>query len=120
MANINKKALANLVQAKLTKEATETDKGRKITKVFANEAVDAVLDAIAESLQAGDNVKLVGFGNFELRERAGRTGRNPQTGEEMEISGRTAPAWKPAKSLKDSVKDVTPNEVASDDESDTE
>lgn len=118
MANINKAGLANLVQAKLTIEATEGDKGRKITKKFANEAVDAVLESIADVLKAGDNVKLVGFGNFELRERAGRTGRNPQTGDSMEIAGRTAPAFKPSKSLKESVKDVTPNEVASDDDSD--
>lgn len=112
MANVNKKALANMVQAILTKE------DRKVTKAFSLEAVDAVLDSIEAAMKNGDNVKLVGFGNFELRERAGRTGRNPQTGEALEISGRTAPAFKPAKALKESVKDVTPNEVASDEDSD--
>lgn len=113
---INKTALAVEVQKLLTVEATETDKGRKITKKFATEAVDAVLTAIENALKNGDNVKLVGFGNFELRERSGRTGRNPQTGESLEIAGRTAPAFKPSKALKDAVKDVVPNEASSEED----
>lgn len=119
MANINKKELAVMVQELLTIQPHEKDgkavEGRKITKKFAGEAVDAVITAIENALVNGDNVKLTSFGNFELRERSGRTGRNPQTGEALEIAGRTAPAFKPAKALKEAVKDVVPNEVASDD-----
>lgn len=66
--------------------------------------VDAVFDKITEALKNGDKVKLSGFGNFEVRERAARKGRNPQTGEEIEIPASKAPAFKPAKSLRDAVK----------------
>lgn len=63
-------------------------------------AVGAVLDAIASTLAAGDGVTLAGFGTFEVRERAARTGRNPQTGEALEIAATVAPAFKPAAALK--------------------
>lgn len=67
-------------------------------------AVDSVFDKITEALVNGDKVKLHGFGNFEVRERAARKGRNPQTGEEIEIPASKTPAFKPAKALKDAVK----------------
>ncbi|MGO0061898.1 HU family DNA-binding protein [Brevibacillus fluminis] len=76
----------------------------ELTKKDATKAVDAVLDAIADSLKAGDKVSLIGFGNFEVRERAARKGRNPQTGEEIEIASSKIPAFKPGKELKDVVK----------------
>ncbi|MGG4499065.1 HU family DNA-binding protein [Brevibacillus reuszeri] len=76
----------------------------ELTKKDATSAVDAVLDAIADALKAGDKVSLIGFGNFEVRERAARKGRNPQTGEEIEIAASKVPAFKPGKELKDSVK----------------
>ncbi|MGG3920382.1 HU family DNA-binding protein [Geobacillus thermodenitrificans] len=66
--------------------------------------VDDVFDKITEALKNGDKVKLSGFGNFEVRERAARKGRNPQTGEEIEIPASKVPAFKPAKSLRDAVK----------------
>lgn len=74
-----------------------------VTKKDAAAAIDAVFDSIAEALQQGDKVQLVGFGTFEVRERAARVGRNPQTGEEIEISARVVPAFRPGKMLKDVV-----------------
>ncbi|MGE5701500.1 MAG: HU family DNA-binding protein [Clostridia bacterium] len=76
----------------------------ELTKKDATKAVDAVLDAIADALKEGDKVQLIGFGNFEVRERAARKGRNPQTGEEIEIASSKIPAFKPGKQLKDSIK----------------
>ncbi|WP_139489178.1 HU family DNA-binding protein [Brevibacillus dissolubilis] len=76
----------------------------ELTKKDATKAVDAVLDAIAEALKDGEKVQLIGFGNFEVRERAARKGRNPQTGEEIEIASSKIPAFKPGKQLKDSIK----------------
>lgn len=79
-------------------ESTELPK-KDVTK-----AVDAVFEAISEALQKGDKVQLVGFGNFEVRERSARKGRNPQTGEEIEIPASKIPAFKPGKALKDGIK----------------
>jgi DNA-binding protein HU-beta len=79
-------------------EATELSK-KDVTKV-----VDAVFEAISTALQNGDKVQLVGFGNFEVRERSARKGRNPQTGEEIEIPASKIPAFKPGKALKDGIK----------------
>ncbi|HBI05175.1 MAG TPA: DNA-binding protein [Paenibacillaceae bacterium] len=72
-----------------------------LSKKDATKAVEAVFDAITEALQAGDKVQLIGFGNFEVRERAARKGRNPQTGEEIEIAASKVPAFKPGKALKE-------------------
>ncbi|MEH7084939.1 HU family DNA-binding protein [Neobacillus drentensis] len=69
----------------------------------ASKAVDAVFDTILEALKNGDKVQLIGFGNFEVRERAARTGRNPQTGEEIQIAAGKVPAFKAGKALKDAV-----------------
>jgi DNA-binding protein HU-beta len=74
-----------------------------LTKKDAAKAVDAVLGAVTETLSKGDKVQLVGFGNFEVRERAARTGRNPQTGKEIKIPATKVPAFKPGKALKESV-----------------
>ncbi|CAM2802316.1 HU family DNA-binding protein [Paenibacillus sediminis] len=79
-------------------EATELSK-KDVTK-----AVDAVFEAISTALQNGDKVQLVGFGNFEVRERSARKGRNPQTGEEIEIPASKIPAFKPGKALRDAIK----------------
>lgn len=75
-----------------------------LTKKDSTKAVDALFDSITEALRNGDKVQLIGFGNFEVRERAERTGRNPQTGEEMVIPATKVPAFKPGKALKDAVK----------------
>jgi len=74
-----------------------------LTKKDAARAVDAVFDSIMEALKAGDKVQIVGFGNFEVRDRKPRKGRNPQTGEEIEIPGGKVPAFKPGKGLKEAI-----------------
>lgn len=74
-----------------------------ISKQEATAAVDAVFNTISDELAAGNNVQIVGFGNFEVRERSARKGRNPQTGEEIEIAATKLPAFKPGKPLKDKI-----------------
>lgn len=76
----------------------------ELSKKDATSAVDAVFEVITGSLQNSEKVQLIGFGNFEVRERAARKGRNPQTGEEIEIPASKVPAFKPGKALKDAVK----------------
>lgn len=76
----------------------------EMTKKDSTKVVEAVLGAIANALKAGDKVQLIGFGNFIVRERAARKGRNPQTGEEIEIPATKVPAWKPSKQLKEQIK----------------
>ncbi|ASV69188.1 DNA-binding protein [Cytobacillus kochii] len=90
---MNKTELINAVA-----EASE------LSKKDATKAVDAVFDTVLDALKNGDKVQLIGFGNFEVRERAARKGRNPQTGEEIEIAASKVPAFKPGKALKDAVK----------------
>lgn len=75
-----------------------------LPKKEATKAVDAVFESIMDSLKDGERVQLIGFGNFEVRERAARKGRNPQTGAEIEIPASKIPAFKPGKALKDNVK----------------
>lgn len=77
-----------------------------LTNTQADSAIGAVLDAIGERLAAGESVSLAGFGSFEIRERAARSGRNPQTGEPLEIAASVAPAFKPAAALKRRVSDA--------------
>lgn len=76
----------------------------KLTKKQVANTVDAILDSIQESLAKGEKVQLIGFGTFEVRHRAARKGRNPQTGDEIEIPASEVPAFKPGKALKDAVK----------------
>jgi DNA-binding protein HU-beta len=74
-----------------------------LTKAQAGQALDALVEAVSESLKAGDNVTLVGFGTFGVKERPARTGRNPKTGAAIEIAASKVPAFKPGKGLKDAV-----------------
>ncbi|GIM48201.1 transcriptional regulator [Collibacillus ludicampi] len=74
-----------------------------LTKKDAGKAIDALFETIMEALAAGDKVQIVGFGNFEIRERSARKGRNPQTGEEIEIAASKVPSFKPGKAFKDIV-----------------
>jgi|TARA_B100000745_G_C20153938_1_gene395467 DNA-binding protein HU-beta len=74
-----------------------------ITKAAAGRALDATTEAIEEALKNGDQVSLVGFGTFLVKERAARTGRNPQTGQEIQIPASKVPSFKPGKGLKDAV-----------------
>ncbi|AKH89726.1 nucleoid-associated protein HU-beta [Edwardsiella tarda] len=77
--------------------------GADISKAAAGRALDAFIASVTESLQQGDAVALVGFGTFDVRERAARTGRNPQTGKEIEISAAKVPGFRAGKALKDAV-----------------
>ena len=75
-----------------------------MTKKDSEKAVNAFGEVVTEFLAKGEKVQLIGFGNFEVRERAARKGRNPQTGKEIEIAASKVPAFKPGKALKDAVK----------------
>ncbi len=74
-----------------------------LPKAAAGRALDAVVESITEALKEGDSVSLVGFGTFSVKERAARTGRNPQTGEPIQIAAANIPGFKAGKSLKESV-----------------
>ncbi len=74
-----------------------------LSKADAGRAIDSLVDVIADALKQGDQVSMTGFGTFSIRERAARTGRNPQTGEQIEIKASKVPAFKAGKALKDSV-----------------
>tara|TARA_Y100001949_G_C15893746_1_gene289344 strand:- start:83 stop:361 length:279 start_codon:yes stop_codon:yes gene_type:complete len=74
-----------------------------ISKAAAGRALDAMLESIGSALKEGDQVALVGFGTFSVKERAERTGRNPQTGEPIQIKAAKVPGFKPGKALKDAV-----------------
>ncbi len=75
----------------------------ELNKASATKAVDSVLNSITATLKKGEQVTLIGFGTFEVRERAARAGRNPQTGAAIEIKASKAPAFKAGKALKDAV-----------------
>ena len=75
-----------------------------ITKADANKTVGALIDVVEETVAKGDKVTLVGFGTFEARKREARTGRNPQTGEAIQIAAKTVPAFTAGKKFKDQVK----------------
>ena len=89
---MNKSELTNVVA-----EAAD------ISKVSAANAIDAMIDAITHTLANGETLSLIGFGTFSVKERAARTGRNPRTGEALEIAASKVPAFKPGKALKDAV-----------------
>ena len=92
METISKKQLVDQIAAKT--DATKTD---------INTILDAYIDVVKSNVAEGNKVQLVGFGAFELRHRAARKGRNPQTGKEIEIAATNVPAFKPGKSFKDEV-----------------
>ncbi|WP_440223475.1 HU family DNA-binding protein [Dokdonella sp. MW10] len=74
-----------------------------LTKADAEKAIEAVFNVIKKSLKSGNDVALVGFGTFTVRERAARSGRNPRTGETITIEASKVPAFKAGKGLKDAV-----------------
>ncbi|MED7947394.1 HU family DNA-binding protein [Streptomyces sp. BE20] len=74
-----------------------------ITKATAGKALDAVIDSIQGALKQGDDVVLVGFGTFAVKDRAERVGRNPQTGEAIKIKAAKVPEFKAGKGLKDAI-----------------
>jgi DNA-binding protein HU-beta len=75
----------------------------EISKSAAGRALDGLTDAIAVALKNGENVSLIGFGTFSVKERAARTGRNPQTGASIQIGASKTPSFKAGKALKDAV-----------------
>lgn len=75
----------------------------ELSKKDAEKALAAAIDAISKALAEGDKVQIVGFGTFEVRERAARQGKNPRTGEVIEIAASKVPAFKAGKALKDVV-----------------
>ncbi len=77
--------------------------GADISKAAAGRALDAMIEAVTKALKEGDQVSLVGFGTFLVRERAERTGRNPQTGKEIIIKAAKNPSFRAGKALKDAV-----------------
>jgi DNA-binding protein HU-beta len=74
-----------------------------ITKAAAAKVIDAFTSSVTAALKSGDTVTLIGFGTFAVSERAARTGRNPQTGKELKIAARKAPAFRAGKALKDAL-----------------
>jgi len=74
-----------------------------ISKAAAGRALEGMIDAITDAMKKGDTVSIVGFGTFQVRERAARTGRNPKTGETIEIKASKSPAFKAGKAFKDAV-----------------
>jgi len=74
-----------------------------ISKAAAGRALDAFIESVTTALVEGDNVSLIGFGAFSVKERAARTGRNPQTNEPIQIAAAKVPAFKAGKSLKDAI-----------------
>ncbi len=74
-----------------------------ISKAVAARAVDTVLESITATLKNGEQVALIGFGTFSVKDRAARTGRNPRTGEPLEIPAAKVPSFKAGKALKDAV-----------------
>ena len=93
MASINKSELTKEVSAK-------TDLKQK----DAEKVIDALIESIKDNLAKGEKVQIIGFGSFEVRNRAARKGRNPQTGKSLTIPATKVPAFKPGKALKDAVK----------------
>jgi len=74
-----------------------------ISKAAAGRAIDAVVESVTNALKGGDQVTLIGFGTFSVKDRAARTGRNPQTGAEIQIAAAKIPSFKAGKGLKDAV-----------------
>ena len=76
----------------------------ELTQKDAAKVVDALFETISNTLAKEEKIQLIGFGTFEVRDRAARKGRNPQTGEEIDIAASKVPAFKPGKELKEAVK----------------
>ncbi|GKU84079.1 MULTISPECIES: HU family DNA-binding protein [Niallia] len=77
----------------------------ELSKKDSIRVVDSVMETITTALKNGDKVEIIGFGAFSVSERAARKGRNPQTGEEIEIAASKVPSFKAGKNLKDAVKE---------------
>jgi DNA-binding protein HU-beta len=98
--NIQKEGELSVNKSELIDAVAE---GADISKAAAGRAIDAMVDAVTGALKSGDQVNLIGFGTFLVRDRAARTGRNPRTGETINIAASKAPSFKAGKALKDAV-----------------
>ncbi|HLL18520.1 MAG TPA: HU family DNA-binding protein [Rubrivivax sp.] len=87
-------------KANLVEQVAET---ADLSKAEATRAVDAVISSVIKALKEGDNVTVVGFGTFQVRERAARSGRNPKTGDTIQINASKNPSFKAGKALRDAV-----------------
>jgi DNA-binding protein HU-beta len=87
-----------------TELVNQVAEASELSKKDATKAMDALFHTISETLAKGDKIQVLGFGNFEVRERSARKGRNPQTGEEIDIAASKVPAFSPGKTLKEIVK----------------
>ncbi|HGJ5881349.1 MAG TPA: HU family DNA-binding protein [Arsenophonus nasoniae] len=74
-----------------------------LTKKDSEKALNALIETVTEALKAGDEVQLVGFGSFQVKQRAAREGRNPQTGKVIQIAAANVPSFKAGKTLKEAV-----------------
>jgi DNA-binding protein HU-beta len=74
-----------------------------VTQADAARVLEAFITTVGDTLKAGDNIALVGFGTFQVTKKAARTGRNPSTGKEIQIAAKNAPVFKAGKTLKDKV-----------------
>ncbi len=74
-----------------------------LSRASAARAVDAMINAVAAALKEGDQISIVGFGTFMVRERSARSGRNPRTGETINIKASKVPWFKPGKALRDAI-----------------
>ena len=92
--------MAKLMKADIVSSVIEQT---GLSKKEANAAVDAFVATVREALSNGDSIGLIGFGTFEVRTRAARQGRNPQTGAPLDIPEKNVPAFKPGKQLRDAV-----------------
>jgi DNA-binding protein HU-beta len=79
-------------------------KGVDTTKKHAEEVIDFVFESITQSLKGGEEVNIAGFGGFEVKQRKPRTGRNPRTGEVVQVPATKVPKFRPSKALKEAVK----------------
>ncbi|RVT57225.1 HU family DNA-binding protein [Niallia taxi] len=85
-----------------------------LSKIDSTKVIDSVLETITTTLKNGEKVEILGFGNFSVSERTARKGRNPQTGEEIEIAASKVPSFKAGKKLKDAVKGIKEEQSAGD------
>jgi len=101
MKNYKKKYTEGDVNVNKSQLIEKIAESADISKASAGRALDSFIDSVTGALKDGDSVSLVGFGTFTVRDRAARTGRNPQTGATIEIAAAKVPAFKAGKALKD-------------------
>jgi integration host factor subunit beta len=106
-----------MTKAELVDEVARTI---QVTKKQAETIVNVVFDSIVDSLRNGEKIELRGFGSFRLRSRKSRTGRNPKTGEKVEVPSKKIPYFKPGKELKELINRVAADDAEASDAPDTE